>query len=65
MLKQTKKHLENMLREQSERNWSFESLLHAEGRYAPKSDSTPLRQSQNWESPYLFSSHQINNNVLL
>lgn len=54
--------LANMLREHS---WSVESLLHAVGRYAPKSDSTPQRQSQNWESPYLFSSHQINNNILL
>lgn len=57
--------LANMLREQREHSWSFESLLHAVGRYAPKSDSTPLRQSQNWESPYLFSSHQINNNIRL
>lgn len=57
--------LGNMLREQREHSWSVESLLHAEGRYAPKSDSPPLRQSQNWESPYLFSSQQINNNILL
>lgn len=57
--------LANMLREHREHSWSVESLLHAEGRYAPKSDSTPLRQSQNWESPYLFSSHKINNNILL
>lgn len=41
------------------------SLLHTEGRCAPKSDSTPLRQSQNWESRYLFSSHWINNNIVL
>lgn len=57
--------LGNMLRERRDRSWSVESLLHAAGRYAPKSDSTPLRQSQSWESPYLFSSHQINNNILL
>lgn len=57
--------LANMLRVQKERSWSVESLLHAEGRYMPKSDSTPLRQSQNRESTYLFSSHQINNNILL
>lgn len=31
----------------------------------PKSDSIPLRRSQKWESPYLFCSHQINNNILL
>lgn len=71
MLKYTKKrekHLANVwrtLREQREHSWSVESLLHAEGTYAPKSDSPPLRQSQNWESPYLFSSHEINNNILL
>lgn len=52
-------------REQKEHSWSVESLLHAEGTYAPKSDSPPPRQSQNWESPYLFSSHEINNNILL
>lgn len=52
-------------REQREHSWSVESLLHAGGTYAPKSDSPPLRQSQNWESPYLFSSHEINNNILL
>lgn len=54
--------LANMLREHS---WSVESLQHAGGRCAPKSDSTLLRQSQNWESPYLFSIHQINNNIRL
>lgn len=57
--------LANMLGEQRERSWGVESLLHAEGRCAPKSDSPPLRQSQNWESPYLLSSHEINNNILL
>lgn len=40
-------------------------LLHAEGTYALESDSAPPRQSQNREPPYLFSSHQINNNILL
>lgn len=52
-------------RVQKDLSWSVVSLLHAEGRYAPKSDSTPQRQSQNQESTYLFSSHQINNNILL
>lgn len=54
-----------MFKEQREHSWSAESLLHAGGRYAPKSDSPPLRQSQNCDSPYLFSSHEINNNILL
>lgn len=40
-------------------------VLHAEGTYAVKSDSAPQRQSQNREPPYLFSSHEINNNILL
>lgn len=40
-------------------------VLHAEGTYALGSDSAPPRQSQNREPPYLFSSHQINNNILL
>lgn len=62
------KHLKNVWRTCWERRESAAgglSLLHAEGRYVPKSDSTPLRQSQKRESTYLFSSQQINNNTLL
>lgn len=60
--------LENMFRARREResaSVSVWSLLHAGGIYAPKSDSTPLSQSQILESPYLFSSHWINNNIQL
>lgn len=48
--------LGNLPGEQREHSWNVESLLHAGGSYAPKSENPPLRQSQNWESPYLFSS---------
>lgn len=66
-----KKTLRNVKKDQNwwtcleSRDSTAASLLQAEGRYAPKSDRIPLRQSQNWESPYLFINHEINNNILL